>query len=277
MKMISFLIGTVATFLLGAGCIPSAVPSPSPSSISSPYEAERQALDHYRKTPDRLVWKADASAKDAVISQLTAGNKIREVAAPRKAAVPSDIYPPQLVKFFELGDIQFAIVQVLSGVGLGRWDQQTTLNSGIWYIDKDDAMWKPLIVLVQSESYRPHNNIFDFWNEGNQVYILMADSYGGGSGDGTAKILSSTELDNDWSINRCLYLSGGFYDFQKRLGITSERQALPRWLISPLNQGATFEYIFNHSTGKFEITQFDEYSQKKVAVAGEECQNISSH
>jgi hypothetical protein len=103
----------------------------------------------------------------------------------------------------------------------------------------------------------------------------MTDSNGAGSGDGTTKIISSNELDKNWKINRCIYLSGGFYDFQKKIGVISVHKALPQWLKSPLNHSATFEYTFNSSTSKFETIRFDSGSGKNEVELGENCQNIS--
>ena len=276
MKVTLFLIGTIVTCLLGAGCTPSAAPSSSLSSTSSPDEAERLALDRYRKTPDRLVWQADASVKGAIISQLTVGNKIREITTPRKVTVPSNIYPPQLVKFFELADMQFAIVQVLSGVGLERWDQKTTLNSGVWYIDKDDTVWKPLVVLIQSEPYRPHNNIFDVWDEGSGLHLLLVDSYGAGSGEGTAKVVSFGERNIDGEVKQCFYFANGeFYNLQKKLGSTSIHETISSWLNPKVNDFLyAQEYRYNSLTKNFETLQFSKETNRNEIITNEECKNV---
>ena len=228
-----------------------------------------------------MSWEASKEVKDKIITELKAGKKIQEISKPRNITTPSNIYPPQLVKYFQLGDLQFAIVNVLSGLTLGGWDEKTTTSSGIWYVDKDDITWKPLITLAHTEGFNPHNNIFYFWNTGNRISLFMTDSYGGGSGEGNGKVVSSVDGGATWHIDRCFYFVMGGADSSPTSSVvlSTKQYLFQNYINRKPNKNAEWEkrdYDFNSSTGKFELTLLDPHQNKKITNEVDACSNISS-
>jgi hypothetical protein len=275
MKKLLLTLVPALVFVMGTGCAQSSILTSNHSTSSS--TPETPSIEEYRRTPDTLTWKASDEVQKKIVTALKSGKKIREIMNPRKLIIPSDIYPPQFVKFLELGDIQFGIVQRLGGVVLGMWDQNTTHSSGIWYADKNDTTWKPLITLSRVDQNSNHNNIFDFWNEGTELYLLLVDSYGAGSGEGTAKVLISSSGDKQWQIRKCFaFANGEFHELQKKFNINRIHDAIPQWLKNP--GGLNNEYIFNSSTDKFEIYYFNETTKKSFnsGNANDDCQNVVS-
>ena len=271
MKKIFLTIGTITALLFGTGCGQNQAPASQFSNSSTPTTSTSENFDYkeYVSTPDTLSWKAGAEIQDRISTELKAGKMIQEISEPRKLTTPPEIYPAQLVKYFQLGNMQFALGQVLSGLTFGRWTDETTLVSGIWYADKNDTIWKPLISLTHASGHEPQNNIFDFWNEGRKLRLLLVDSQGGGSGEGIAKVLGSIESGKQWKTMQCFYfVDERFNNMQKKMK-TTYHGTIDGWIKEEKTKDTFVEYKYNSSTNRFDGFQFG-----TLPVGGESCSNV---
>jgi hypothetical protein len=267
MKKLLPMAVTLPLFLIVVGCNQSqTLPSKSSAPTSTP---DNLAYEEFRNTPDILEWKAPEEVKTYIFNQLKLGKKIHEIATPRKLSIPAKIYPAQFVKFFQIDELQFAVAQALTGLTLGSWTDETTFVSGIWYADKNDTAWKPFIALTHPKFEGTHNNIFDFWNQKESLYIAVVDSYGAGSGEGTGKVLASGPGGEKWTATQCFdFELGQFLNLQKK-SKASFHDTLPAWLTYRKTNENNVEYRYNSSTQHFEGFQFGDF-----AVGEGECNNI---
>ena len=270
MKKIVLTVAIVTALLFGAGCGRNQA-SVSQSLISRAATSTSDNFDYkkYISTPDTLRWEADKEIQDKVAAELKAGKSIQQISEPRKLITPPEIYPAQLVRFFQLGGMQFALVQVLKGLTFGSWVDETTDISGIWYADKDDTAWKPLISLTHAGGYQPQNNIFDFWNEGRELRLLLVDNNGGGSGEGIAKVLGSIKEGTQWKTKQCFYfVDERFNKLQKKIKATYHG-TINEWIKGEKIKDAFVEYKYNSSTDRFYGFQFGD-----SPTSNESCSNV---
>jgi hypothetical protein len=159
------------------------------------------------------VWeafKASGLSNRAIISkirdEIARGAKLVEVEKPA-FALPYYVHEKQILKYFQLGEVYFALA--LRGSmniylrGLPRSFPVSFV--GLLVASADDPTWR-VFLEIQDQYIPGRNNPYYLWTEGHELFLAIVDDLGAGSGEGHAKVFS-TLSGNDWVIVDCLYFT----------------------------------------------------------------------
>lgn len=77
-------------------------------------------------------------------------------------------------------------------------------DTGVFMVDTDTANNCQKLIEINDQS-QSANNIYEFLIKDNVYYVLVVDQIGGGSGEGQAKVLKSTDYGKIWELDSCFY------------------------------------------------------------------------
>jgi hypothetical protein len=125
--------------------------------------------------------------------------------------IPDDISSYQIVKYFKLNTLYFAVVTkstFINHIEEIPWDANYQY-AGLLIAEEGYDFWQKYLkvnFLYQDPNhYDPGNNPYYLWNDNYEILLSVVDSYGGGSGEGTYKLLSSNDYGYNWELKGCYY------------------------------------------------------------------------
>lgn len=119
--------------------------------------------------------------------------------------LPSNIHKNQLNKFFQLGDVYFALVMIPSmNIQPELPKDFAPTFSGVLAASKGDMKWLRFLRIEGINERSMTNNPYYFWNKGAKMYLTVVDASGAGSGEGDMKVISS-EDGFKWKLADCYY------------------------------------------------------------------------
>jgi hypothetical protein len=213
---------------------------------------------------------------------LTSKESIKEVKLDRSFAMPNGIYKQQITNYFQIKKSNFDTVYLAifksGGVKENReLDPQSLERAGILYAKNDDKQWR-VFFEVHNKQEIDNNNPYYVWNEGEKIFLLVADQAGAGSGEGIAKILNSDNGGKNWKIDRCFYfMPDNFFEQYQKLGFQNFLNWFKKNLSVSFEKGGLvgyYEYAYNPETGNYETKQFNKQTGKEEVVVEENCKNI---
>jgi len=154
--------------------------------------------------------------------QLREQKEIVEVADPG-FQLPSGVYPAQVKKYFQLGDVYFALVlQNSMNISLDLSEGETISFVGV-LTGPEDGKWERFL-RIEDKGGVFKNNPYYMWSEGEEIFLTVVDHNGAGSGEGNMK-LAVSHLGWDWPIEKCYYFGasysgpqdGDYLEFSKNL------------------------------------------------------------
>ena len=205
---------------------------------------------------------------------------------PKPLLVSESFEREQLTRYFQLGNIYFSLVQRPT-FNDSRFSTSSAREAAVFYARKHDTRWHyffPIqdagteivvdrITSDEAISNTVENTPLYFWNEGSVLQLLVTDIRGAGSGEGTAKWLTSTDGGKTWRIVKCFYYTPDrFFDSStaKRLPFVDALQRYLSLSLGPYNQ----QYHFNTSTGNFENVERAPNGQVSGTVVEPSCKDI---
>lgn len=280
-----FLLLSVFLILVGAGCavrpgapptpatpsgavgfqsvtplqnIPFVVPAIPPDIISSTLYTE-QLVDETPRPPGAVFI--------AIHKYLRQGQSLAEITQPPVLKLPKPLIREQLTHYFWLGNMYFALAERDT---FNQPKSHGAKQAALLYARSGDQSWQYFFSVEDTND--DENNPLYFWNEGSALQLLITDIQGAGSGEGTAKWLTSADGGKSWKIAKCFYLSlGDFYEPNQPSKSTFVT-ALRRYLKLPLGS-YNEQYRFNTSTGNFEQLRQTEVGQEETVIVSE-CRNF---
>ncbi len=196
---------------------------------------------------------------------LDSGEQIIEIKLLSNIKYPKYVHNNQVEKFFQLGNFQFALINKNNGL---KYISKATGFSGVIYKEKNNEDWKIFFEIIDKDD--SGNNPIYLWDEGNEIYILMVQCCGAGSGEGTAKTIKSNNGGKSWNIDKCFYHYTGYHQY------ISDGSYLPKDCISngKCNGFMIKEYYYNPNIMKFENKVFDYKTDENKYYIVEECSDI---
>ncbi len=145
-----------------------------------------------------------------ISAKLEEGENIVEILNPG-FTLPEDIHENQVNKFFELDEINFALVlQNSMNIVLDVPQEFEVSFVGVLIGNEDDEVWEKLLEVVDDEE-TDKNNPYYLWNEGEDLYLTVVDQNGAGSGEGVMKLFYSQTAE-EWEVESCYYFGGNYND-----------------------------------------------------------------
>jgi hypothetical protein len=193
---------------------PTSLPPASPS-IAAPTPTEQQAepteappsITPPESTPTALVELDISTLTNQVYQHIKAGTPIVEIADPQ-LPLPGDIYPGQIEKYFQVGEINVGLVlRTSSNFMLDLAEGQLPTFSGL-LVSAEGAPWRKYLEIRDLQP-TDKNNPYYLWAHEGELYLSIVDQNGAGSGEGIMKLvrLSST---GSWEIVGCYYFGGSY-------------------------------------------------------------------
>jgi hypothetical protein len=156
------------------------------------------------------AFKASGANNRAILSkirnEISRGTELVEIEKPG-FPLPTYVHRKQIGKYFQLGEVHFALaLQGSMNFYLRGLPRDFPLSFvGVLVASSDDPTWRVLLEI--EDQYIPsHNNPYYLWSEGREVFLAVVDALGAGSGEGHAKVFS-TLSGNDWVIVDCFYFT----------------------------------------------------------------------
>ncbi|MDD4902309.1 MAG: hypothetical protein PHE24_04175 [Patescibacteria group bacterium] len=151
------------------------------------------------------------SSISAQINQaLNAGAAIKEIANPN-LKIPADINAGQIAKYFQIGNVLFALVLRNSmNVVLSTPSGFTPSFAGILIAKQGDKQWIKLTEIKDSK-VTDKNNPYYLLVDNKKLLLTVVDQNGAGSGEGMMKVFAWSAA-NDWQLAGCYYFGSSFSD-----------------------------------------------------------------
>lgn len=102
------------------------------------------------------------------------------------------------------GDMQYFIFKRNSMNVYIPEGNENYLESGVFVADDKYGNNCKKIINILDES-PAKNNVYDFYADNDSFYVMAVDQFGGGSGEGNAKILKSDDDGKSWEVKYCYY------------------------------------------------------------------------
>lgn len=278
MKNVFFLLPAVALILSGSGILSvSSAKAATTPPVAAPSKESSASSTSLREIiiPDQLVSDADASVFKNITTQLKR-SKLLEIDQPGTISFSStDVGRNQPVRYFKLGDMYLMLSAHPGSLSLATDFSRPAENTGIWYASSSTAAhWQPLTVLSNSSWIQ--NNPFYLWSSKGKLNLLAIDGRGAGSGEGLAKVLTSSNGGANWKITRCFYYGGNFPALVSDTVATRKNFStlLNRYLQTKQSSGTPTEYRFNPRTGNYEGRQKSKVTGKTETFVEEACKDI---
>lgn len=284
-----FITLSVLLVMIGAGCTvrPGAPPTPAISSGAVGFQSVAPFRNIPLVVPTTSVDLASSATYTeklvdeiprprvavfvAILTHLRQGQNLVEITRSPVLKLPEPFIREQLTHYFRLGNVYFALAERDT---FNQPRSHGAKQAALLYARSGDQSWQYFFP-VEDVGERPdtiENNPLYFWNEGSVLQFVITDIQGAGSGEGTAKWLTSADGGKSWRIAKCFYLSLGEFLEPNQPSRRNFVVALRRYLtlpFSPYNE----QYHFNTSTGNFEQLQQTEVSSEKIVVVSE-CRNF---
>ncbi len=232
----------------------------------------------HRNSPENIIpERIDGSVNYQQINDVLSKDAIVEIKDVPPFELPDDIYQKQLRYYFKAGTLYFALAQqgnMNVVFDSPKLDSDAPKASGLLYAEQNDKRWKYLLN-IKDKIKEHRNNPFYVWNIKNKIYLLVIDDSGAGSGEGHAKLITSSDGGKNWSIEKC------FYSQINNFGVArGQKQDFLQWLKrnidTPYDKGGMvlgYKYVFNSSKAVFETTQFNKDGVKEL-ITDEDCTNL---
>jgi hypothetical protein len=141
---------------------------------------------------------------------LNAGAAIKEIGNP-KLKLPADINAGQIEKYFQIGDVLFALVLRNSmNAVLSLPDGFTPSFAGVLVAEQGNTQWTKLTEIKDAKA-TDKNNPYYFMADNKKLLLTVVDQNGAGSGEGMMKVFALSET-NDWQLESCYYFGASFGD-----------------------------------------------------------------
>lgn len=114
-----------------------------------------------------------------------------------------DVSPLQVYSTSVIGDTEYIIYHRNS---LNIPLEGYYVESGVLYRKVGEEDYKKLVGIIDNEE-RPDakNNVFKVWEVDEKIRIMIVDHLGAGSGEGMAKVLSTSDNGESWIVETCFY------------------------------------------------------------------------
>lgn len=135
---------------------------------------------------------------------------IDEIAAPQ-LALPAGIHEGQIKKYFQLGDMKFALVLRNSMNVLLSLPEDFSANfSGVLIAKQSDTQWKKWLEIKDTNETDKNNPYYLFLDK-ETLYMTVVDQRGGGSGEGVMYLMALASEDS-WKLQGCYYFGHNYGD-----------------------------------------------------------------
>lgn len=200
------------------------------------------------------------------ISPETGPRQIKDTPANGSATIheiPSEIYPEQIQDTYTYGGIDYLIYQRTS---LNIPIQPSTESAGILYATKKDVDWNYFVRIKELADSKNNPYFLDFDLE--NIYLLIVDSSGAGSGEGIAKLLQRDQDKKEWSTMLCFYYSPDHFKWEEEQGTLEETSN------TYVANFPDYHYKLNPETGNYESYYFNSEIQTTEIVTTENCNDF---
>lgn len=146
--------------------------------------------------------------------------------------LPNFVHPAQIEKYFELGNIKFALVRQSSMNFFVEAPRDFTIAFTGVLVTRDNQKWYKLLEIRDvGESAYIRNNPYYMWSNDGLLYFTVVDMTGAGSGEGIMKLFESNN-GVKWNLSGCYYFgfnykdsktSGDYFEYSKYLDEQEER------------------------------------------------------
>lgn len=122
-------------------------------------------------------------------------------------SLPEGISPNQIIAtyWFEDSPGQHTYFALFQKEAMNNFSGVTGGRAGLLFKPGAAMEKSPYILAEIIDQSETHNNPFYFWQEGGDLYFLIIDSSGAGSGEGMAKVLKSSDQGKSWHTTSCFY------------------------------------------------------------------------
>ncbi len=159
------------------------------------------------------------SLSSTIANTLQSGAKIGEITKPA-LGFPSDINESQVKKYFQLGDLRFALVLRSSmNVPLQLPADFIQSFAGMLAARKGESAWEKWLEIKDTnpdsaKSQSSKNNPYYLWVDGERLLLSVVDQNGAGSGEGLMKVFALSEK-GLWELDACYYFGGRYSDSER--------------------------------------------------------------
>lgn len=162
-------------------------------------------------SPSPTQFQSDTSGIDykvQIIDALKAGQIIKKINNP-SLKLPPDINQAQILNYFQLGDIYFALVMQHSmNVVLNTPKDFSTTFAGILISKQGKSQWVSFTE-IKDKGSNNKNNPYYLWTDSNKLLLSVVDQNGAGSGEGIMKLFTFSNGGN-WELIGCYYFGGSY-------------------------------------------------------------------
>jgi len=165
-----------------------------------------------------------------IIDALNTGQTVKKIDNPLLQP-PPNINRNQILNYFQLGNIYFALVMQNSmNVVLNTPKDYTTTFTGILISKQGESQWTSFTKIKDRKS-ADKNNPYYLWTDSKQLLLSVVDQNGAGSGEGLMKLFTFTS-DGSWKLTGCYFfgktyntpeISGDYFTYSSKLSKQTSR------------------------------------------------------
>jgi len=177
--------------------------------------------------------------------------------------VPEGIYPEQIKDSYTDNGINYAIYQRTS---FNIPIEPSFESAGILYATEKDEYWNHFAKIEELADSKNNPYFLDFDSE--NIYLLIVDTSGAGSGEGIAKLLQRDQKNKAWSKTLCFYYSPDHFKWEKEQGTLEETSN------AYIANFPEYHYKLNPETGNYESYYFNSKTQTTGVATTEHCSDF---
>lgn len=160
------------------------------------------------ETQDNTLPSVGLDYNIQIIDVLKAGMVIKKINNP-SLKLPPNINEAQILNYFQLGNIYFALVMRSSmNVVLNVPKDHNATFTGILVSKQGEPQWVSFTE-IKDKQVNDKNNPYYLWTDSNKLQLSVVDQNGAGSGEGTMKLFTFSNNGN-WELTGCYYFGGTY-------------------------------------------------------------------
>lgn len=145
-----------------------------------------------------------------IVDALKTGLTIKKINNP-SLKLPPNINEAQILNYFQLGSIYFALVMRSSmNVVLNVPKDYSTTFAGVLVSKPGESQWTGFTE-IKDKQVGSKNNPYYLWTDSNKLRLSVVDQNGAGSGEGAMKLFTFSNNGN-WELTGCYYFGGTYSD-----------------------------------------------------------------